>query len=246
MNSSGPIRWLAILELYPEIRINPAIRLRAWYQIGRFETPGPLVATYGLYRNSSNPDAWNPISTGEWTEWWATAQTPWRLVVVGKGPLAFDTPYKWVKQIPSYIGGTRQGMAISWLARIKDKGGIRNQFHHVIDIVPMLLEVTGIPAPVMVDGVAQKPIEGVSMAYTFDKANANAPSTHRTQYFEMMGVRGLYHDGWMLSTDPDPPTLETAGKGHPRSCQRLSVGALTTSARTGRSSTTCRVQYRPS
>ena len=96
---------------------------------------------------------------------------------------AFDTPYKWTKQIPSFFGSTRQGMAISWPGHITDKGGIRWQFHHVIDIVPTLLEVTGIPAPVMVDGIAQKPIEGVSMAYTFDKANA-APTRHTTQYFE--------------------------------------------------------------
>src|SRR5277367_1773875 len=115
---------------------------------------------------------------------------------------AFDTPYKWTKQIPSYFGGTKQGMAISWPAKITDKGGIRWQFHHFIDIAPTLLEVTGIPAPVMVDGIAQRPIEGVSMAYTFDKANANAPSTHHTQYFEMLSVQGLYNDGWMLSADP--------------------------------------------
>ncbi|HEX8798610.1 MAG TPA: sulfatase-like hydrolase/transferase, partial [Terriglobales bacterium] len=115
---------------------------------------------------------------------------------------ALDTPYKWTKQIPSFFGGTRQGMAISWPARITDKGGMRWQFHHVIDIVPTILEATGVPAPVMVDGVSQKPIEGVSMAYTFDKANANAPSTHRTQYFEMLSVQGLYNDGWMLSAVP--------------------------------------------
>jgi arylsulfatase len=115
---------------------------------------------------------------------------------------AFDTPFKWTKQIPSFFGGVRQPMAISWPKRITDKGGIRNQFHHVIDIVPTLLEVTGIPAPVSVDGIAQKPIEGVSMAYTFDKANADAPSTRKMQYFEMMGVQGLYNDGWMLSAVP--------------------------------------------
>jgi arylsulfatase len=115
---------------------------------------------------------------------------------------AFDTPYKWTKQIPSFFGGTRQGTAISWPARIKDKGGIRWQFHHVIDIVPTLLEVTGILAPDMVDGIQQKPIEGVSMAYTFDRENADAPSTHKTQYFEMFGVQGLYNDGWMLSAVP--------------------------------------------
>ncbi len=125
---------------------------------------------------------------------------------------AFDTPYKWTKQIPSFFGGTRQGMAIAWPARIKDNGGIRNQFHHVIDIVPTILEVTGIPAPVMVDGIAQKPIEGVSMAYSFDKANADAPSPHHTQYFEMLGVQGLYSNGWMLSAVPVRPPWDLLGK----------------------------------
>ena len=89
---------------------------------------------------------------------------------------AFDTPFKWTKQVASHFGGTRQGMAISWPGHIKDVGGIRTQFHHMIDIVPTILEATGIQAPDMVDGIKQKPIEGVSMAYTFDKANANAPS----------------------------------------------------------------------
>jgi arylsulfatase len=82
----------------------------------------------------------------------------------------------------------------------------------VIDIVPTLLEATGIPAPVMVDGIAQKPIEGVSMVYTFDKANADAPSRRRTQYFEMMGVQGLYNDGWMLSAIPLRTPWELLGK----------------------------------
>ena len=124
---------------------------------------------------------------------------------------AFDTPYKWTKQVPSFFGGTRQGMAISWPARIKDAGGIRWQFHHVIDIVPTILEVTGIPAPATVDGISQKPIEGVSMAYTFDKANAEKPTTHKTQYFEMMGVQGLYNDGWMLSAIPVRAPWELLG-----------------------------------
>jgi arylsulfatase A-like enzyme len=113
---------------------------------------------------------------------------------------AFDTPFSWTKQVVSHLGGTRQGMAISWPKVIKDKGGIRNQFHHVIDIVPTILEATGITPPEVVDGIKQSPIEGVSMAYTFDKANADKPSTHKTQYFEMMGDRAIYHDGWMAST----------------------------------------------
>ena len=116
----------------------------------------------------------------------------------------FDTPFKWTKQIASYFGGTKNGMAISWPARIKDKGGIRWQFHHVIDIVPTLLEITGIAQPVQVDGVAQKPIEGTSLAYTFDAGAGgfDAPSRHRSQYFEMLGVYGMYSDGWMLSAKP--------------------------------------------
>jgi len=118
---------------------------------------------------------------------------------------AFDTPFKWTKQVASHFGGTRQGMAIAWPNRIKDRGGIRTQFHHIIDIVPTILEAAGIPEPVMVDGVAQKPIEGVSMAYTFDKANANAPSTRRTQYFEMFANRAIYHDGWLAATTPPAP-----------------------------------------
>jgi arylsulfatase len=146
----------------------------------------------------------------KWYDAWGTDQTYQHFAVAWSW--AFDTPFKWMKQIPSFFGGTRQGVAISWPARIQDKGGIRWQFHHVIDIVPTILEVTGIPAPVMVDGIAQKPIEGVSMAYTFDKANASTPSPHHIQYFEMAGVRGLYKDGWMLSTVPVRPPWELVGK----------------------------------
>ncbi len=113
---------------------------------------------------------------------------------------AFDTPFSWTKQIVSHLGGVRQGMAIAWPGHITDKGGIRNQFHHVIDIVPTILDATGIAAPEYVDGIKQTPIEGFSMMYTFDKKNANAPSPHKTQYFEMMGDRAIYNDGWMAST----------------------------------------------
>ena len=115
---------------------------------------------------------------------------------------AFDTPFKWTKQVASHFGGTRQGMCIAWPKRIKDAGGIRHQFHHMIDIVPTILEVTGIQAPDAVNGIKQKPIEGISMAYTFDAANAKAPSKRDTQYFEMFGNRGIYHDGWYACTTP--------------------------------------------
>jgi arylsulfatase len=125
---------------------------------------------------------------------------------------AFDTPFKWTKQVASHFGGTRQGLAISWPGHINDVGAIRSQFHHMIDIAPTILEATGIKAPEQVDGIAQKPIEGVSMAYTFDAANANAPSTRKTQYFEMGGNRGIYHEGWYANTHPPVPPWELNAK----------------------------------
>ncbi|HMR54911.1 MAG TPA: arylsulfatase [Amaricoccus sp.] len=129
---------------------------------------------------------------------WGTDQTyphyavPWAW--------AFDTPYPWTKEVASHFGGTRNGMAMSWPARITDKGGIRHQFHHVIDVVPTILEATGLPEPVMVNGIAQRPIEGVSMAYAWDAADA--PGRRTTQYFEMFGSRAIYHDDWIASAPP--------------------------------------------
>lgn len=145
----------------------------------------------------------------EFYDVWGSDQTYPHMAVAWSW--AFDTPYKWTKQISSHFGGTRQGMAISWPKRIKDIGGIRNQFHHVIDIVPTLLEVTGIQAPDTVNGVPQKPIDGISMVYTFDKENANVPSRHKTQYFEMMGDRAIYHDGWVAATTPIRPPWDVTG-----------------------------------
>jgi arylsulfatase len=113
---------------------------------------------------------------------------------------AMDTPFQWTKQIASHFGGTRNGLVISWPARIKDQGGIRPQFHHVIDIAPTIIEAVGVQAPDVLNGVPQKPIEGVSMAYSF--ANAKAPSMRRTQYFEMLGNRAIYSDGWVAATAP--------------------------------------------
>ena len=124
---------------------------------------------------------------------------------------ALDTPFRWTKQIPSFFGGTRNGMAVSWPGHITDAGGIRAQFSEVNDILPTILEATSIAAPRTVDGIEQKPIEGVSLGYTFNAANANAPTRHDTQYFEMLGVQGLYHDGWMLSAVPQRAPWETVG-----------------------------------
>jgi len=165
----------------------------------------------------TRPSAGSSRTTGKWTAYngildfpiaeqlkfydaWGSAATDPHMAVAWSW--AFDTPFKWTKQIASHFGGTRQGMAISSPARINDAGGVRPQFHHIIDIVPTLLEATGITAPEYVDGIKQKPIEGVSMVYTFDKANANAPTTHHVQYFEMISNRGIYKDGWYANTTP--------------------------------------------
>jgi arylsulfatase A-like enzyme len=110
---------------------------------------------------------------------------------------AMDTPFQWTKQVASHFGGTRNPMIIAWPGHIKDKGGVRQQFLHVIDIVPTLYEVIGITPPRVLNGVEQKPIEGISFAYAFNDATAKGRRT--TQYFEMGANRGIYHDGWMAS-----------------------------------------------
>jgi arylsulfatase len=122
---------------------------------------------------------------------------------------AMATPFGWMKQVASHFGGTRNGLVISWPKRIKDAGGLRRQFHHVIDLVPTILEAVGVQAPLAINGVAQRPIEGVSMMYTFD--NAKAPPARRTQYFEMLANRALYHDGWIACTTPKRPPWVTVG-----------------------------------
>ena len=149
----------------------------------------------------------------KWYDVWGTEQT-YNHMSAGWA-WAFDTPFTWFKQNASRLGGVRQNMAISWPARIKDKGGLREQFSHVIDIVPTILEAAGIPAPETVNGIKQAPIEGTSLVYTFDKENAKAPSKHRTQYFEMFGQWALYHDGWLLSTKVNRAPWEVFGAANP-------------------------------
>ncbi len=118
---------------------------------------------------------------------------------------AMDTPYQWTKQVASHWGGTRNGTIVHWPKGIKAKGEIRSQFHHVIDVAPTILEAAGLPEPVSVNGVQQKPIEGVSMLYSFD--DAKAAERHETQYFEMFGNRGIYHKGWTAVTRHKTPWL---------------------------------------
>jgi arylsulfatase A-like enzyme len=149
----------------------------------------------------------------KWYDVWGTEQT-YNHMSAGWS-WAFDTPFTWFKQNASKLGGIRQNMAVSWPARIKDKGGLRDQFMHIIDVVPTILEATGIPAPGTVDGIKQAPIEGTSFAYTFDKENAQEASRHKTQYFEMMGQWAMYHEGWLLSTKVNRAPWEAFGAANP-------------------------------
>ena len=118
---------------------------------------------------------------------------------------AMDTPYQWTKQVASHWGGTRNGTIVHWPKRIKAKGELRWQFHHVIDVAPTILEAAGLPEPLSVNGIQQKPIEGVSMLYTFN--DPKAPDRHETQYFEMFGNRGIYHKGWTAVTKHKTPWI---------------------------------------
>jgi arylsulfatase A-like enzyme len=194
------------------------------YEIGRViqqvEDMGKLDNTLIIYivgDNGTSPEGTLSGTPNQWTSYngildfpiqeqlkfydaWGSAATYPHMAVAWSW--AFDTPFKWTKQVASHFGGTRQGLAISWPGHIGDPGGIRNQFHHIIDIVPTILEATGVKAPEVVNGIKQKPIEGISMTYTFDKANANAPSRRKTQYFEMIANRGIYNEGWYANTVP--------------------------------------------
>lgn len=149
----------------------------------------------------------------KWYDVWGTEQT-YNHMSAGWS-WAFDTPFDWFKQNASRLGGINQNMVVSWPARIKDKGGLREQFVHVIDVVPTILEAAGINAPEVVDGIKQKPIEGTSFIYTFDAKNAKVASRHSTQYFEMMGQWALYKDGWMLSTKVNRAPWEAFGPANP-------------------------------
>ncbi|MGL5018145.1 MAG: arylsulfatase, partial [Luteolibacter sp.] len=149
----------------------------------------------------------------KWYDVWGTEMT-YNHMSAGWS-LAFDAPFPGFKQNASKLGGIRQNMAVSWPARIKDAGALREQFCHVIDIVPTILESAGLKAPESVDGIKQAPVEGTSLAYTFDEKNAKATSRHKTQYFEMMGQYALYHEGWLLSTKVNRAPWEAFGPANP-------------------------------
>ncbi len=122
---------------------------------------------------------------------------------------AMNTPLQWTKQVASHWGGTRNGTIVHWPARIDEKGGLRSQFTHVIDIAPTILEAAGLPEPTMVNGVQQSPMEGTSMGYTFNEPET--PERHDLQYFEMFGNRGIYHRGWSAVTKHKTPWIMVGG-----------------------------------
>ncbi len=150
--------------------------------MGALETPEFMMSKLDEF---GSPSAYNHFAVG-----WA-----W----------AMDTPYQWTKQVASHWGGTRTGTIVRWPKMIKDKGGIRNQFCHVIDLAPTVLEAADIPEPTFVHGVQQSPYEGKSMVYSF--ADADAPERHDVQYFEMFGNRGIYYKGWSAVTKHSTPWL---------------------------------------
>ena len=133
---------------------------------------------------------------------------------------AMDTPYQWTKQVASHWGGTRNGTIVHWPGGISAKGEVRSQFHHVIDIAATVLDVAGLPEPISVNGVAQMPLHGVSMAYSFD--DAGAAERRETQYFEIFGNRGIYHKGWTAVTRPQ----HAVGQRRAARVRRRRLGAL--------------------
>ncbi len=155
-----------------------------------------------------------PVETQmKWYDVWGTEQT-YNHMSAGWS-WAFDTPFDWFKQNASRLGGINQNMAVSWPARIKDKGALRDQFIHVIDVLPTLLDAAGITPPKEVDGIKQAPIEGTSFTYSFDAENAGAPEKRNLQYFEMMGQWALYKDGWFLSTKVDRAPWDAFSPANP-------------------------------
>jgi arylsulfatase A-like enzyme len=207
------------------------------HEIGRviqaFEDLGKLDNTLIIYINGDNGTSaeGGPLGTPnevaffnglnklpaevqlKWYDVWGTEET-YNHMSAGWS-WAFDSPFSWFKQNASALGGINQNMVVSWPARIKDKGGLREQFVHVIDVVPTILEAAGLRAPEIVDGIKQKSIEGTSFAYTFDAKNAKVPSRHATQYFEMMGQWALYDNGWFLSTKVNRAPWEAFGPANP-------------------------------
>lgn len=220
-----------------QVEIFAAYAAYSDYEIGRvidaFDEAGRLDNTLVIYINGDNGTSaeGGPLGTPnevaffngvnmmpiaeqmQWYDVWGTEET-YNHMSAGWS-WAFDTPFDWFKQNASRLGGINQNMVVSWPARIKDKGALREQFIHVIDVVPTILEAAGISAPEEVDGIAQAPIEGISFLYTFDKDNAETPSRHKTQYFEMFGQWALYDEGWLLSTKVNRAPWEAFGPANP-------------------------------
>jgi arylsulfatase A-like enzyme len=220
-----------------QVEVFAAYEAYSDYEIGRviqtIEDMGKLDNTLIIYINGDNGTSaeGGPLGTPnevaffnginmmpvedqlKWYDVWGTEQT-YNHMSAGWS-WAFDTPFTWFKQNASRLGGIRQCMTVMWPNGIKETGALRDQFCHVIDVVPTILEVAGIRAPETVDGIKQAPIEGTSFAYTFDAKTAKEPSRHKTQYFEMFGQWALYHEGWMLATKVNRAPWEAFGPANP-------------------------------
>ncbi|MEK6233481.1 MAG: arylsulfatase [Planctomycetales bacterium] len=157
---------------------------------------GSLVGTANEIMNLNGLDPTIEQSMKFYDEWGGPETSPH--FAVGWA-WAMDTPFVWNKQVASHFGGTRNPMVVSWPAKIKDQGGLRPQFHHVNDVAPTILEIVGVKQPSRFNGIKQRPMEGTSFVYALADDGASAPDQQKTQYFEMMGNRGIYHDGWMAS-----------------------------------------------
>ena len=147
--------------------------------------------------------------------------------LLGRLGARHNTPYQWTKQVASHWGGTRNGTIVHWPKGIAARGEVRNQFCHLIDVSPTILEIAGLPQPTMVNGVMQAPIEGTSMAYSFDAPDA--AGRHDLQYFEMFGNRGVYHKGWSAVTKHRTPWV--MGSARRAGVRRRRLGALRRLAR---------------
>jgi arylsulfatase len=196
------------------------------YEVGRLvqaiEEMGELENTLIFYIAGDNGSSAEGGPDGSYNEVLAlngivsdvSSQLPW--IDQWGGPLTFphfsvgwahatNTPFQWTKQVASHFGGTRNPMVVHWPARIRTQGAVRSQFHHVIDIAPTVLEAARLPEPAMVNGTRQRPMDGVSILYTFD--DPQAADRRTTQYFEMFGNRAIYHDGWVAATRHSIPWL---------------------------------------